>query len=274
MLRLRVLTAIVLLGIAIPVTLYLPPIAFKIMTLIFVMVGFWEWLRLLDLSAHVSKAWLAVAAIVNILLLPDLTAELANYLRLLWLGAAFFWLIVVIFFLPRGILALSQPLRHGMALLGLLILMAAWTALQTLYKIDLFLLFSVLLVVWVADIGAYFAGKRFGRHKLAVTISPGKTWEGALGGVILVFVVSILLANNNDSPTLAKILIERFGWPGFAIALLGLVAISIAGDLFESQLKRMAGRKDSSHLLPGHGGVLDRIDALLPVLPLAALILT
>lgn len=274
MLKLRVITAIVLLGIAIPVTLYLPPIAFKIMTMIFVMLGFWEWLRLLELPAQVSKAWLVLAAIVSLLLLPDVTAELANYLRVLWGTAAFFWLIVVIFFLPQGVLTLSQAMRHWMALLGLLILMAAWTALQTLYKIDLFLLFSVLLVVWVADIGAYFSGKRFGRHKLAVSISPGKTWEGVWGGIILVFVVSILLANNNDSPTLAKILIERLGWIGFSVALLCLVAISIVGDLFESQLKRMAGRKDSSHLLPGHGGILDRIDALLPVLPLAALILT
>jgi phosphatidate cytidylyltransferase len=132
-------------------------------------------------------------------------------------------------------------------------------------------------LVWIADIGAYFSGKAFGRRKLAPTISPGKSWEGAIGGglaVLLIASVSIVAAPSAPwlQDSFAVALHTRFGWTGALPVLLLLVAASIVGDLFESQLKRRAGLKDSSSLLPGHGGVLDRIDALIPVLPLAALI--
>jgi phosphatidate cytidylyltransferase len=133
---------------------------------------------------------------------------------------------------------------------------------------------SLLLVVWLADIGAYFAGKAFGKHKLAPSISPGKTWEGALGGWLAVIVVALVAALTRVfEPTLFLALLEHLGSARALIALTLLVAFSIVGDLFESMLKRQAGVKDSSGLLPGHGGVLDRIDALLPVLPLAMLLL-
>jgi phosphatidate cytidylyltransferase len=135
-----------------------------------------------------------------------------------------------------------------------------------------------MVLVWIADIGAYFSGKAFGKRKLAPTISPGKSWEGAIGGgiaVLLVASISIVLAQAAApwlQDTFAYKLQARFGWALTLLALLVLVAASVIGDLFESQLKRRAGMKDSSNLLPGHGGVLDRIDALIPVLPLAALI--
>jgi phosphatidate cytidylyltransferase len=133
---------------------------------------------------------------------------------------------------------------------------------------------SLLLVVWLADIGAYFAGKAFGRHKLAPAISPGKTWEGAIGGWLAVLVVAtVAILVHAFEPTLYSALLERLGAIRTLVALTILVAFSVVGDLFESMLKRQAGVKDSSGLLPGHGGVLDRIDALLPVLPLAMLLL-
>jgi phosphatidate cytidylyltransferase len=129
-------------------------------------------------------------------------------------------------------------------------------------------------VVWLADIGAYFAGKAFGKHKLAPAISPGKTWEGAAGGWLAVIVVAgAAVATHALAPTLYSDLVLRLGTPRAFVALTLLVAFSVVGDLFESMLKRQAGVKDSSGLLPGHGGVLDRIDALLPVLPLAMLLL-
>jgi phosphatidate cytidylyltransferase len=127
-------------------------------------------------------------------------------------------------------------------------------------------------IVWVADIGAYFAGKSFGKRKLAPSISPGKSWEGAIGGW---FAVIALSAASCMFPalhgTFAPLVLEKWGWAGFIAVMTVIVAASIVGDLFESQLKRRAGMKDSSNLLPGHGGVLDRIDALIPTLPLAVL---
>jgi phosphatidate cytidylyltransferase len=133
-------------------------------------------------------------------------------------------------------------------------------------------------VVWVADIGAYFSGKAFGRHKLAPSISPGKSWEGAIGGWLLVLIVAFATASlaAGSAPSLADtfpaVLMQRWGWPGLVVVMTLLVAASVVGDLFESMLKRRAQYKDSGNLLPGHGGVLDRIDALIPVLPLAALL--
>ena len=133
-------------------------------------------------------------------------------------------------------------------------------------------LLSVLVIVWLADTGAYFAGRAFGRRKLAPSISPGKSWEGAIGGWLLVLLVAAgVLASGLQAPTLVSHFAGTHGLALGALALTVLVAFSVVGDLFESQLKRQAGVKDSSALLPGHGGVLDRIDALLPVLPLALL---
>ena len=154
-----------------------------------------------------------------------------------------------------------------MAILGCFVAMLALFSHSALY------LFSVLALVWVADIGAYFSGKAFGRRKLAPSISPGKTWEGAIGGWIAVMTLSVgctLIPELRD--TFAVQLQLRHGWLALLLALSLIVAASVVGDLFESQLKRRAGVKDSSALLPGHGGVLDRIDALIPVLPLALLL--
>jgi phosphatidate cytidylyltransferase len=156
---------------------------------------------------------------------------------------------------------------YGVAILG------GFVAFAVLFKQGPDYLLSVMALVWVADIGAYFSGKAFGRHKLAPSISPGKSWEGAIGGwlaVLLLAGVSTMAPVLND--TFAAVVRNKWGWSGFAAVMTLLVAASVVGDLFESQLKRRAGFKDSSNLLPGHGGILDRIDALIPVLPLAVLI--
>jgi len=151
---------------------------------------------------------------------------------------------------------------------------ACWHALVAARTVGVAFVLSLLLVVWLADIGAYFAGKAFGRHKLAPSISPGKTREGALGGWLAVMIVgSAGAATLVFAPTLFSALVEHLGWAGALISLTVLTVFSVIGDLFESLLKRQAGVKDSSGLLPGHGGVLDRIDALLPVLPIALLLL-
>lgn len=166
--------------------------------------------------------------------------------------------------------AVSGPARSGV--FAVVAVAAAWTALVRLYLLyGAWFLVSLLALVWFADIAAYFVGKAFGRHKLAPRVSPGKTWEGALGGVAaatLWVVAGYWLPGSFGDALAAR-------WPWWAVVVVGilLAALSIVGDLFESLLKRRAGVKDSSRMLPGHGGVYDRIDALLPVAPVALLLL-
>jgi phosphatidate cytidylyltransferase len=147
-----------------------------------------------------------------------------------------------------------------------------------LRAVSMALFLSVLVLVWAADIGAYFAGKAFGKHKLAKQLSPGKSIEGAIGGYLLVMIIGVLGAtvfadHSYIQGNFFALIQSSWGWSGMILVTALCVAMSIQGDLFESQLKRVAGVKDSSALLPGHGGFLDRIDALLPVLPLAGLII-
>jgi phosphatidate cytidylyltransferase len=156
---------------------------------------------------------------------------------------------------------------YGIAILG------CFVAIIALFKHSPLYLLSVMAIVWIADIGAYFAGRAFGKHKLAPSISPGKSWEGAIGGWLAVLVLaglSITYPSLDD--TFASQVFAHWGLAGFVGVMTVMVAASVVGDLFESQLKRRAGMKDSSNLLPGHGGVLDRIDALIPTLPLAVLL--
>jgi phosphatidate cytidylyltransferase len=125
-------------------------------------------------------------------------------------------------------------------------------------------------IVWIADIGAYFFGKAFGRRLLAPTISPGKTWEGAIGAWICVLIVGAI--GTQIPVSIFALLHNTWGWLGLVVGLSFLTLVSVTGDLIESQLKRRAELKDSSQLLPGHGGVLDRIDALIFVIPMVVLI--
>ena len=150
---------------------------------------------------------------------------------------------------------------------------AAWFALMQFLSHGMLMLLSVLLIVWIADTAAYFAGRAFGRRKLAPHISPGKTWAGVVGAIVAVLLLA--LAVWQFAPAARMYSNELFAavGPVWALLLLAvLIGLSIAGDLFESLLKRQAGVKDSGQLLPGHGGVLDRVDAMVPVLPSAAVI--
>ena len=150
--------------------------------------------------------------------------------------------------------------------------LACFAAILALFRHSALYLVSVMALVWLADIGAYFSGKAFGKRKLAPSISPGKSWEGVIGGWLAVLIVA---GGSTFVPQLADTfsphLLAAWGWAGWLVVMTLIVAASVVGDLFESHLKRRIGMKDSSNLLPGHGGVLDRIDALIPVLPLAVL---
>jgi phosphatidate cytidylyltransferase len=162
-------------------------------------------------------------------------------------------------------------------------LMLAWLALAQARVIGVNFLLSVMVLVWVADIGAYFAGKAFGtrfiRRKLAASISPGKSWEGVLGGMAGALLMALAWTLLDRSVATGGVsfytsLAERHSVPLMLLVVLFMVAMSVVGDLVESLVKRSAGAKDSSALLPGHGGVLDRLDALIPTLPLAMMLVS
>lgn len=160
---------------------------------------------------------------------------------------------------------------HGFAALSLFCL---WLGLYELRRIDPTLLLSAMALIWAADVGAYFVGRAYGRRKLAPRVSPGKSWEGALGGLALTLVLALAAVYLlPETPAYAGVfprwLAERAGLAVMLVVAVALVALSIIGDLFESLLKRSRGVKDSGRLFPGHGGVLDRIDALVPTMPLA-----
>ncbi|WP_425473331.1 phosphatidate cytidylyltransferase [Verticiella sediminum] len=192
-----------------------------------------------------------------------------------WLWALFGWLAVSVYlFFAR---VERAPFSVLLSAFGLLAVPAACTALLVAYGRGVPYLLSLLAVVWAADIGAYFVGRRVGGRKLAPAISPGKTLSGAIGGMVCAIAwVLASAALAQPTPTGYSLfgadLVARWSWPGAALFGAVLAWVSIAGDLFESLLKRRAGRKDSSQLLPGHGGVFDRIDAVLPTAPLAMLL--
>jgi phosphatidate cytidylyltransferase len=268
MLKTRVITAIVLLAVFLPVTLFAPVAAFGMLIRVVVLFAAWEWARLLNVGSLGSILYAAIASAAVVV-----SAEFEAP-RALFQAAGVFWIVAGPFVLLRKPVLAVGAWRIFLLAVGLVILAACWHALVAARTQGVAFVLSLLLVVWLADIGAYFAGKAFGRHKLAPAISPGKTWEGAAGGWVAVMVVSIAaIALHAFEPTFYSALAARLGLGRALFVLTVLVAFSVVGDLFESMLKRQAGVKDSSGLLPGHGGVLDRIDALLPVLPLAMLLL-
>jgi phosphatidate cytidylyltransferase len=231
----------------------------------------WEWSHLIAPEAK-KAAWLyALFCLLIILVLQGIQAVTWQFSLLMM--AVLFWFFLAPFILAKGMNLSLQNLKPFYSILGLIILPATWFALVFLRDLGLVFLLSSMALVWVADIGAYFVGKAFGKRKLAAQISPGKSVEGALGGLLLCYLYAFLcVAYIPLGDTLFGAWAIRFGWVPMFVMVTVLTAFSIFGDLFESQFKRLAGVKDSSHLLPGHGGVLDRIDALLPTMPIAALL--
>ncbi|WP_034297431.1 phosphatidate cytidylyltransferase [Herbaspirillum sp. RV1423] len=267
MLKTRVITALVLLAILLPVLFLNNFFAFAVVTLAFFAAGVWEGLRLFRLSRPELWAgfWsVGYAIVVFVSGLPSVRGLFAVCVAL--------WAIRFVPALKLGLPPLDTAANRLLSITYTLALLGCFIAIVSLFQHSPLYLLSVMAIVWLADIGAYFAGKGFGRHKLAPSISPGKSWEGAVGGWLVVLVAAAAVVMYLDGDTFPGRLYGRFGWPGFIVVMSLLVATSVVGDLFESQLKRRASVKDSSSLLPGHGGVLDRIDALIPVLPLAALI--
>jgi len=272
MLLTRVITAVCLLIVILPILFFAPPAGLAGMVMVFTALAAWEWGRLVRLPGWWGPVLYAVVVVALTTAWYDLPAR--DDVRPLFYMAVVAW-IVAWGLLAGGVRELQGGRRVIFALLGWVILPAFAHAVSVLRTEGIALPLSVAVLVWVADVGAYFVGKAIGRRKLAPTISPGKSWEGAIGGAVLVAVIAAVAGVTHCfAPTWFS---RAFDQHGAIIALaltIVLVAASIGGDLFESLLKRQVGMKDSSRLLPGHGGVLDRIDALLPVFPLAALLLS
>ena len=277
MLAQRVATAIVLLALWLPTLWMASPWPFIVLTLVFISLGAWEWGRLNGLAP--IGAWACAAALIVVGVFVVRASPTSNELRTLWWLAAAAWLVGGATALRAGPQRWPAVPRAVRIVLGLALLAVAWWALAQARIVGVNYLLSVLCVVWMADIAAYFGGRAFGRHKLAPHISPGKSWEGVFSGMLGVLLLAALWMTFDarvaaDSASLFTQLRQRFGATLTVLALLGLVGISVVGDLFESLVKRAVGAKDSSGLLPGHGGVLDRVDALLPVLPCALALTT
>jgi phosphatidate cytidylyltransferase len=272
MLKQRVITAIVLLLVLLPAVF--APVAwpFALLTLVMVAAAGWEWGRLNGASPAAS---ISMGGIVAVLCLG------AYALGGVGVGGSPAWWVACAVWVLGGALAVKvgpaswpQLPKAGRWVLGVAMLFTAWLALASAKVIGLNFLLSVFCLVWVADIAAYFGGRTFGRRKLAPSISPGKSWEGVWSGMVGVMVLAaVWIWVDKSWPTgsasLFTLLWQRFDAPGLMLALVFLCAMSVIGDLVESLVKRAAGAKDSSQLLPGHGGVLDRVDALLPVFPIA-----
>ena len=262
MLKTRIITAIVLIIGFLTLLFVATRMIWALTTLAVTLIAVWEWSNLIMLNrtqmllnmllgfciglTFIFSASMQLTAVHDVLIF-ELLFGLFGIAALFWLFLAPVWLVT-----RRKI---NNKLM--MAALGLLLLLANWVALVGLHRISPWLLLSVLVTVWLADSAAYFSGKRFGRNKLAPEISPGKTWEGVAGAFVGVTIYGVLLC----------FYLHLSPW--LIVGLWLIVVLSIMGDLFESLLKRQAGVKDSSQLLPGHGGVLDRIDGLISSLPLA-----
>ncbi len=259
MLAKRVITGVIALAVVLGALFYLPPVLVLLLIAAIVVAGGYEWGR------FVSPNSPSVALLFPVLLIPLLLASEVLVLpsMSLTLGtlvmAQILWLVAII-------LLFRFPVRFSSAattVVGLVLLTTTFVALAALYLSEqgALLLLVMLIFVWAADVGAYFAGKQFGQRKLAPSVSPGKSWEGAIGGLVLVAMIAYFVA-----PLLKVQPLVMVG-----IALPG-AALSIVGDLTVSMFKRNAGLKDSGTLFPGHGGVMDRIDSISAAMPLFALL--
>lgn len=272
MLSTRILTAVVALAVVVAALFLLRPLAFALVLLAAVAAAAHEWARLARLAPAAQGLFIGVVAIVGLglLFLPAARFDSgwpgAIALTVCGVATAFWLLIATPWVVQRW------PMRAGaaMTIAGWIVLLGAFVALVVLKVRSPWLALAAMAIVWIADTAAYFSGRAFGRRKLAPQVSPGKTWEGVYGALVAAALYALALvplaaaagyAGTLDAATIAL-------WLAFVVAV---AALSVVGDLFESWLKREAGVKDSGTLLPGHGGVLDRVDALLAAMPPLAL---
>ncbi|MCO7246528.1 phosphatidate cytidylyltransferase [Halomonas sp. Mc5H-6] len=261
MLKQRVITAVWLAPVVLVGLFGLQGESFALFTASVMLLGAWEWTNLAGVTQTLKRA--ALVAGCAALMLVMWTSGIAQAEWPLWV-AAVGWLLNLVWVTRYPGLVAQWHSTSGRLLMGLWVLLPCWVGFNILRETGAVWLLFVLLLVWSADIGAYFAGRRWGRRKLAPRVSPGKSWEGVLGGMTATALLAIGFA-------FALSLGVAEGAALVVITLL-VTLISVLGDLLESMLKRYRDVKDSSQLLPGHGGVLDRIDSLTAAIPLFALL--
>jgi phosphatidate cytidylyltransferase len=269
----RVITAVVLLAVLLPALFAGTSWPFALVTLVLIAAAAWEWGRLNGVASVAAVGPGVLLALAGAWAVH--TGSVARVPASWWWGITALWVVGGALALRGGPSAWPRWPAALRLLLGMVLLWFGWMSLAGARAQSINFVLSALCVVWVADIGAYAAGRTFGRRKLAPSISPGKSWEGVAGGLLSVWLLGLLWMLwidrhlPIDGNSLFSHLCARLGYIGFFACTTALAGLSVVGDLFESLVKRAAGAKDSSRLLPGHGGVLDRIDALLPVLPAA-----
>lgn len=270
MLRLRIITALCMVAIFLPALFLMPSMLFSIATVPLVLVAGWEWSRLVKIRSVIARIGYLLLIVMTLfaaslwLGLPDTFApQRAQQLLLVAVGV---WAFIFLWIQGYPSSAILWSARPILGLLGLILLGFTWIAIVTIlnYQSGQWLLLLAIVIIVLADVGGFFAGKYFGKHKLAPIISPGKTWEGFVGGLLLEGVlVGSLVWYLSDHVTVL----------GLSLLVIPVALYSVLGDLFESMIKRHSGVKDSGRLLPGHGGVLDRIDGVMAALPMFGLIL-
>lgn len=270
MFKQRVITAVILVVAFLALLLNLSAVAFSLVIGLLVIVAGWEWTNLMKIDSGSGKA--------GYLLLLSLSLAAAGYFLGLFAGfdqdsarqmfqiAVALWAVIFLWVQGYPSSAILWSARPVLGLLGLLLLTSTWAAVASVlhYEYGRWLLLLGIAIVALADIGGYVAGNLFGKHKLAPIVSPGKTWEGFAGGL---FFQLLLIAG-------LAIVFPALAVSSLLILIIPVALYSVLGDLFESMLKRHSGVKDSSQLLPGHGGLLDRIDGIMAALPLFALLLS
>ena len=270
MLRLRIITALCMIAIFLPALFLMPPMLFSIATVPLVLIAGWEWSRLVKIRSVIARIGYLLLIVMTLfaaslwLGLPDMfDPQRAQQLLLVAVGV---WAFIFLWIQGYPSSAILWSARPILGLLGLMLLGFTWIAIVTIlnYQSGQWLLLLAIVIIVLADVGGFFAGKYFGKHKLAPIISPGKTWEGFVGGLLLEGVlVGSLVWYLSDHVTVL----------GLSLLVIPVALYSVLGDLFESMIKRHSGVKDSGRLLPGHGGVLDRIDGVMAALPMFGLIL-
>jgi len=264
MLKTRILTVALILPLFLAALFYLPAILWGALLLVLTVIGAQEWCKLAKFSVKNTTLYLILTTLLGgellFLLSEAIVVDLYSPSFITVYALSFiFWIVGAPLLLRTGY-PLKSPLV--MMLIGWFVLVPTCLALYQLREISPLILLGLMATIWISDTAAYFAGRSFGKHKLAVTISPGKTWEGVIGALIAVLIYALVWNYLTEEKFLTVFLVPL---------LLVLVVLGVIGDLFESLVKRHAGVKDSGNLLPGHGGILDRIDALTSTLPVAML---
>jgi phosphatidate cytidylyltransferase len=244
--------------------------AFVTFMMLIVLVAGWEWSDLSRIKSKFGKVLFLVGLFISLMLAANYLSILGQYDQLLGYQICFaamvLWAVIFLWLQGYPSSAILWSPRPIMIVLGIALLTATWVALASIISLEngRFLLLLAVGIIVLADVGGYIVGKTFGRHKLAPTISPGKTWEGLFGGMVLQVLLVLLLT----------LIFTDINLLNLCLLVFPVAICSVIGDLFESMLKRQRGIKDSSNLLPGHGGVLDRLDGVMPALPMFFIIIS